>query len=119
MRVSWAFIQFTLPFSVLISPFQGQAGQKDLTDRKIAVGRLVTDQLDVILEEALRYLNVNAGSIAGLAVGIHGAAMPYGLQRLDPLLDHAAARSPSIAAMKPTPQASCSSAISKGSVSVC
>jgi hypothetical protein len=71
---------------------QGQAGQKDLPDRKIAVGRLVTDQLDVILEEALRYLNVNAGAIAGLAVGIHRAAMPYGLERLDPLLDHAAAR---------------------------
>ena len=57
---------------------------------------------DVLLEELLRDLHVDAGAVAGLAVGIDGAAMPQGLQRVRcrPPPPGAAAL-PSIAATKP------------------
>ena len=34
-------------------------------------------------EEFLRHLDMDAGTVAGLAVGVDGAAVPHGLQRLD------------------------------------
>ena len=43
--------------------------------------------LDLALEEVLRDLDVDAGPVAGLAVGVDGAAVPDRLQRLD-ALDH-------------------------------
>ncbi len=71
---------------------QADARQEHLADRQIVVGRAVADDLDVVLEELLRDLDMDAGAVAGLAVGVHGAAMPDRLQRLDALLDHRAAR---------------------------
>ena len=35
---------------------------------------------------------MHAGAVAGLAVGVDGAAVPDGLQRVDRQLDHLAAR---------------------------
>ena len=43
-------------------------------------------------EEILRDLDVDAGAIARLAVGVNRAAVPHRLQRLDPGLDDVAAR---------------------------
>ena len=43
-------------------------------------------------EEVLRDFDVDAGAVAGLAVGVHGAAMPHRLQRIDARLHHVAPR---------------------------
>ena len=43
--------------------------------------------LDLALEEVLRDLDVDAGAVAGLAVGVDRTAVPDRLERLDPL-DH-------------------------------
>ncbi len=45
----------------------------------------------VIAEEVLRDLDMDAGAVAGLAVGIDGAAMPHRLQRIDAGHHHVAA----------------------------
>ena len=37
---------------------------------------------DMLAEEILRDLDVDAGAVAGLAVGVDGAAVPDGLQRV-------------------------------------
>ena len=42
-----------------------------------------TRALDLALEEVLRDLDVDAGAVAGLAVGVDRAAVPDRLQRLD------------------------------------
>src|SRR5690606_37619675 len=47
---------------------------------------------DVLAEEVLRDLHVDAGAVAGLAVGVDRAAMPDGLQRGDAGFHHAARR---------------------------
>ena len=47
---------------------------------------------DMVLEEILRDLHMDAGPVAGLAVGIDRAAMPDRLQRRDRRLHHLAAR---------------------------
>ena len=44
------------------------------------------------LEEVLRDLHVDAGAVAGLAVGVDGAAVPHRLERGDAGLDHGAPR---------------------------
>src|SRR3712207_7710081 len=41
--------------------------------------------LDLALEEVLRDLDVDAGAVAGLAVGVDGASVPDRLERLNPL----------------------------------
>ena len=45
----------------------------------------------MLLEEILRDLDMDAGAVAGLAVGIDGAAMPHRLQRIDAGRHHVAA----------------------------
>jgi hypothetical protein len=47
----------------------------------------------MVLEEILWNLDVNAGAVAGFAVGIDGATVPEFLQRLDARIDHLAAGS--------------------------
>ena len=46
----------------------------------------------MLFEEVLRNLHVDASTIAGLAVGVDGAAVPDRLQGVDPGLDDRAAR---------------------------
>ena len=46
---------------------------------------------DMLLEEVLRDLDVDARAVAGLAVGVDGAAVPHRLQRIDARRDHVAA----------------------------
>ena len=50
----------------------------------------VAAALDVFGEEILRDLDMDAGAVPGLAVGIHGAAVPHRLQRVDASLHHVA-----------------------------
>jgi hypothetical protein len=45
----------------------------------------------MLLEEILRDLDVDARTVAGLAVGVHGAAVPHRLQRIDARRNHVAA----------------------------
>src|SRR5690606_20481214 len=47
---------------------------------------------DVLLEEVLRDLDLDAGAVAGLAVGVDRAAMPHRLQRIDARDHHVATR---------------------------
>ena len=47
------------------------------------LGRLAARIAHVVAEEVLRDLDMDAGAVAGLAVGIDGAAMPHRLQRID------------------------------------
>jgi hypothetical protein len=50
----------------------------------------VAGPADLIVEEADRNLDVDARAVAGLAIGIDRAAVPDGLERLDPLFHHPA-----------------------------
>src|SRR5262249_38412025 len=50
--------------------------------------------MDVLIEEVLRDLDVDACPVAGLAVGIDRTAMPHRLERGDRRLDHLAPRLP-------------------------
>jgi hypothetical protein len=52
----------------------------------LPVPRLVPGALDLVAEERGRDLDMNARAIARLAVGIDGAPVPDGLQRVDPVL---------------------------------
>ena len=64
---------------------EARARQKHHADGDPLVGP--DGALDLALEEVLRDLDVDAGPVAGLAVGVDGTAMPDRLERLDPL-DH-------------------------------
>ena len=68
------------------------AGKEDHADAKLARPHLRAGAADVIPEEILRDLDMDAGAIAGLAIGIDGAAVPDSLQRRNRRLDHLAAR---------------------------
>ncbi len=70
------------------------ARQEDHADRELACGRFVAGVLDVLSEEVLRDFHVDAGAVAGLAVGIDidRAAVPHRLERIDRRLDDAARR---------------------------
>src|SRR5262249_41291547 len=68
------------------------AWQKDLADAELPLAGHLPLATDVLLEEILRNLHVDAGAVAGLAVGIDGAAMPHGLQRGNAGLDDLPAR---------------------------
>src|SRR5262249_17316474 len=57
------------------------ARQKDHADAEPAGAHEGPGAPDMVLEEILWDLDMNAGAITRLAVGIHGAAMPHGLQR--------------------------------------
>ena len=57
------------------------------TPSLVAAGRLPL-LAKIFLEELLRDLDMDAGAVAGLAVGIDGAAMPDRLQRRDAGLHH-------------------------------
>ena len=48
--------------------------------------------LYMLPEEVLRDLDVDAGAVAGLAVGVDRAPVPHGLERRDAGLDHIAPR---------------------------
>ena len=63
-------------------------GQKHHADREPALGGFVTRAGNVFLEEDLRDLHVDAGAVAGLAVGVDGAAVPDRLERIDARHDH-------------------------------
>ena len=65
--------------------------QEHHADGEPAGQRFVAGVADMLLEKFLRDLHMNAGPVAGLAVGIHRAAMPEGGQRLDAELDDFAA----------------------------
>ena len=58
-------------------------GQEDRADGDPFLARFVAGVADVFEEKVLRNLNMDAGPVAGLAVGVDGAPMPYPLQGLD------------------------------------
>src|SRR6185369_4885879 len=60
-------------------------GQKDLADGELGRADLLAALADEILEEGVRDLHMDAGAVAGLAVGIDGTAMPDRFQGLDAL----------------------------------
>ncbi len=67
--------------------------QEHLADRdRPLVHELVPGAHHDFGEEILRNLDVDAGAVAGLAVGIDRAPVPDGLQRVDPRLHHLAPR---------------------------
>jgi hypothetical protein len=68
------------------------ARQEDHADRDAPGARLVAGARDVLVEEVLGDLNVDAGAVAGLAVGVDRTAVPDRLQGLDAGHDHLAAR---------------------------
>ena len=68
------------------------ARQEDHADGKLAGPGERAGAVDVLTEEVLRDLDVDAGAVAGLAVGIDRAAVPDRLQRRDPGRHHLAAR---------------------------
>src|SRR3954468_16253852 len=61
------------------------AGQEDLADRELRRADLLAALADEILEEGMRDLHMDAGAVAGLAVGIDRAAMPDRFQGFDAL----------------------------------
>ena len=67
-------------------------GQEHHADGDGALGRLVAGVADVFPEKDLRDLDVDAGTVAGLAVGVDGAPVPDPGERHDPRLHHLAAR---------------------------
>jgi len=68
------------------------ARQEDHADGELSRARLIAAARDVLAEEILRDLDMDAGAVAGLAIGIDGAAVPDGLQRRNRRLNHLAAR---------------------------
>jgi hypothetical protein len=71
---------------------QIRARQEDHGDAELADAGDLALLADIVLEEVLRDLHVDAGAIAGLAIGIDGAAVPHGLQRSDRRFHHLPAR---------------------------
>src|SRR5690606_34130258 len=68
------------------------ARQKDLPDGdQLVLVRLVPGAADLVVKERDRDLHVDARAVAGLAIGIHRAAMPDRLERVDTVLHHLAA----------------------------
>ena len=66
--------------------------QEYLADADGPALELAAGALDMDAEEILRHLQMDAGSIARLAVRIDGAAVPHGLERFDGADDDFAAR---------------------------
>ena len=66
-------------------------GQEHHAHPQPAAARLVAGAGDVSLEEVLGDLDVDAGAVAGLAVGVHRAPVPHRLQGVDAGDDHLAA----------------------------
>ena len=64
------------------------AGQEDLADRDGTGLHPVADPADLVGEEVLRHVEQDARPVAGLAVGVHGAPVPDGLQGADGQLHH-------------------------------
>ena len=62
-------------------------GKEDHADGEALVARLVPGVADMLDEEVLRDLQVDAGAVAGLPVGVDGAAVPHLLQGAD-AVDH-------------------------------
>ena len=62
----------------------GEVGfrQEHLADRDLAVLGAFAAAFYRFGEEVLRDLDVDAGAVAGLAVGVHGAAVPEGAERV-------------------------------------
>ena len=60
------------------------ARQKHLAHRhQLGLARLMPGAADLIKEERRRDLHMDAGAVAGLAIGIHSAAVPDRLQRIE------------------------------------
>ena len=59
-----------------------------MTHGEFRLARLVPGAADLILEEFLRDLHMDARPVTSLAVGIDGTPVPHRLQRRDPGLDH-------------------------------
>ena len=70
------------------------ARQEDLADRQQGVLRLVPGAPDLLPEEGDRDLHMDAGAVAGLAVGIDRAPVPHRLQGGDAVRDHLAPGQP-------------------------
>jgi hypothetical protein len=66
--------------------------QEDHADADPTLVGRVAGARDVLVEEVLGDLHVDAGAVAGLAVGVHGAAVPHRLEGLDRRLHHLAPR---------------------------
>jgi len=67
-------------------------GQKHHADRPAPGFAALAAALQLLGEEVVRDFDVDAGAVAGLAIGVHGAAVPDGLQRIYPRLHHVAPR---------------------------
>ena len=67
-------------------------GQEHHADGKASALGPLAGRLHMLPEEVLRNLDVNAGAVAGLAVGIDRAPVPHRLERRDAGLDHIAPR---------------------------
>src|SRR6185437_7995523 len=68
------------------------ARQEHHADGEPPGARLMAGMAHMLAEEILGYLDMNAGAVAGLAVGVDGAPMPHRFQRVDAGLDDVAAR---------------------------
>ena len=66
--------------------------QEQHADGEDALVGFVAGAGDMAAEEVLGDLDVDAGAVAGLAVGVDGAAVPDGLQGVDTGLDDGASR---------------------------
>jgi hypothetical protein len=86
------------------------ARQEDLADGDAAAGRSSCPVRGPAREEVLRDLDMDAGAVAGLAVGVDRAAVPDAFSARCPASTTSRRGLPSIAQTRPTPQASCSSA---------
>jgi hypothetical protein len=87
------------------------AGQEHLSHRhQLVLARLMPGAHDLVVEERRRDLHVDARAVARLAIGIHRAPVPDGLQRVDAVFHDLARRLAVDGHDKPTPQEECSSA---------
>ncbi len=83
--MAWPKFRISVSTMLPAALLRGQVGlgQEHLADGD-ALGRAgVAAALDVLGEEVLRDLDMDAGAVAGLAVGVHRAAVPHRLQRVD------------------------------------
>ena len=67
-------------------------GQEHHADRQPPAFGALTRRLYMLPEEVLRNLDMDAGAVAGHAVGVDRAPMPHGLECRDARLDHVAPR---------------------------
>ncbi len=66
--------------------------QEDHADGEIVIGRLLAGTGHLLMEKGLWHLNMDTGTIAGLAIGIHSPAVIEHLERLNPGNHHITTR---------------------------